>query len=246
MPDNLTPRRLGDLLVDAREALDVEIKGWIDLVGSNEDKATLAKALLALANHGGGFVLIGLAETDTGIVGAEGRPPTLNGYSQDNVNGIVQSYADPPFHCAVHHVAGPDGAVHPVIIVPGGHRVPIRARRGGPLNQTVQGNAIYIRRPGPSSETPQSAQDWDDLLARCLAARRDELMDRVRDLFIRRCASTGGREGTGPPRPVDRDIFGAVAGADRSPPGGRLQTVPSRFLLVRLSDPGRPAPAHAA
>jgi len=40
--------RLADLLLDPREALDVEIKGWLDLAASDEHKATLAKAILAL------------------------------------------------------------------------------------------------------------------------------------------------------------------------------------------------------
>jgi hypothetical protein len=47
----------------------------------------------------------------------------------------------------------------------------------------VHQHAIYIRRPGPKSEIPQNSQDWDELLARCLAARRDELLERVRDLL---------------------------------------------------------------
>lgn len=184
MNDTRTNRRLPDLLIEPREDLDVEAKGWLDLVGSNEHKATLAKALLALANHGGGFVLIGFDETDTGLVPAPGRPATLDAYTQDQVNGIVQSYAEPPFHCAVHHVAGAAGAVHPIIAVPGGHRVPIRARRGGPGNTTVQMHAIYIRRPGPQSEVPQSGAEWDALLGRCLAARRDELLSNMRDLLL--------------------------------------------------------------
>ena len=37
------------------EELGVEHKGWIDLT-SKEHKATLAKAAIALANHGGGFI----------------------------------------------------------------------------------------------------------------------------------------------------------------------------------------------
>jgi hypothetical protein len=183
MAQSETRRRLADLLIDPRESPEVEVKGWLDLADSKEDRATLAKALLALANHGGGFVLLGLTETDTGIVPASPRPATLNAYSQDEINGTVQSYADPPFHCEVHHVPGPDGSIHPIIVVPGGHRVPIRAKRGGPGNTTVQQHAVYVRRPGPKSETPQNAQDWDELFARCLAARRDELLDRVRDLL---------------------------------------------------------------
>lgn len=179
-----TNARLSDLLLNPRETLDVELKSWLDL-DVNEDKATLAKALLAIANHGGGFVLIGLTEnqTDAAAVVSDGRPATLDRYSQDLVNGIVQSFADPPFHCAVHYVQSPKGELHPIIVVPGGHRVPIRAKRSGPSNQIVHQNAIYVRRPGPKSETPQNAQDWDELLARCLSARRDELLDRVRELL---------------------------------------------------------------
>lgn len=175
--------RLADLLVAPREDLDCEVKNWLDLQGSNEDKATFAKAVLALANHGGGFVIFGLVETDAGIVEAEGRPAVLDGYSQDLINGIVQNYCDPPFHCAVHIVLNPGGAVFPIVIVPGGHRVPVRARRAGPNGNTVLNNAIYVRKPGPRSETPQSAQDWDDLLARCLRNRRDEMLDHIRDLI---------------------------------------------------------------
>lgn len=183
MPQEFSHERLADLLVDPREDLDFEVKNWLDLQGSNEDKATFAKAVLALANHGGGFVALGLLETDTGIIEAGGRPATLDRYSQDLINGIVQNYCDPPFHCAVHVVGNPGGTLFPIVIVPGGHRVPVRARRAGPNGNIVQNNAIYIRKPGPRSETPQSAQDWDGLLARCLRNRRDEMFDQIRDLI---------------------------------------------------------------
>ncbi len=67
--------------------------------------------------------------------------------------------------------------------VPGGHRVPVRAKRASPDNKTVQNHATYMRKPGPRSEVPQSAQEWDALLGRCLQNRRDELFDQIRDLI---------------------------------------------------------------
>lgn len=179
----ITRERLTDLLVDPREDLDCEIKNWLDLRDSNDDKATFAKAILALANHGGGFIVLGLSETNNGVIEADGRPATLDNYSQDQINGIVHNYCDPVFHCAVHVVANPLGAVFPIVIVPGGHRVPVRAKRAGPNGNTVQNNAIYIRRPGPRSETPQNGQEWDDLLSQCLRNRRDEMFDQIRDLI---------------------------------------------------------------
>ena len=72
--------RLADLLRDPQETLDVEIKGWLDLARNQEHKATLAKALLALANHGGGYVIIGLTETDAGFATASGQPVSLDDY----------------------------------------------------------------------------------------------------------------------------------------------------------------------
>lgn len=38
---------------------------------------------------------------------ASGRPTTLDAYSQDLINAIVQNYAEPAFHCSVHHVEHP-------------------------------------------------------------------------------------------------------------------------------------------
>ncbi|MDP6818944.1 MAG: hypothetical protein QF449_13000 [Alphaproteobacteria bacterium] len=52
-------RRLADLLSDPRETLGVELKVWLDIVDNAEHKAILAKAIIALANHGGGHVIFG-------------------------------------------------------------------------------------------------------------------------------------------------------------------------------------------
>jgi len=183
LPIRFSPERLADLLIDPREDLDLEIKNWLDLRNDNGAKATFAKAVLAIANHGGGFIILGLTETERGCAEAEGRPVTLDGYSQDVINGIVQGYADPSFHCAMHVVARQDGQLFPVVAVPGDHRSPIRAKRAGPNGNIVENNAIYVRKPGPRSETPTSSRDWDALLARCLVNRRDEMLDQIRGLI---------------------------------------------------------------
>ena len=214
----ISRERLADLLIDPREDLDCEVKNWLDLSNSNDDKATFAKAALALANHGGGFIILGLVETDARMAEAEGRPATLDAYGQDLINGIVQNYCDPPFHCAVHIVANPAAAMFPVVVIPGGHRVPVRARRAGPNGNTVQNHAIYIRKSGPRSETPQSAQDWDELLARCLRNRRDDMFDQIRDLI------TGAvPQAPQPIRPARLDEWGA---ASRARWNGLVGTLP--------------------
>ena len=97
MTDDPT-RRLVDLLENPRETLDIELKGWLALANNNNHKALLAKAIIALANHGGGVVIIGFEETPDGVVPAGGRPDDLAMYTPDIINSIVTRYAEPSFH----------------------------------------------------------------------------------------------------------------------------------------------------
>src|SRR4051794_19851603 len=90
------------LVAEPREDLHIEVKSWLDL-SANDHKATLAKAIIALANHGGGFVVLGFERRPDGrYAPTAGRPANLGGVNDDVVNGVVRSYAAPSFHCAVH------------------------------------------------------------------------------------------------------------------------------------------------
>ena len=138
---------------------------------------------MALANHGGGFILLGFEDGPEGLVEADNRPNPMTAYSQDVVNGAVQRYCEPSFHCEVRFVASPSGSVFPVVKVPGGHRVPVRAKASGPGDKIIRQNDIYVRKPGPKSEVPRSAREWEELLSRCLENRRDELASQIRRML---------------------------------------------------------------
>jgi hypothetical protein len=187
MQNNDPLNRLSDLLISPMESLELELKGWLDLRENADDKANFAKAALALANHGGGYIIIGLDERDDGAVEAPHRPENLGEYRQDLLNGIIQSYADPPFHVSSRLVTAPSGPLagftFPIVSIPGGHHVPVRAKRSGPNGQKVENNAIYIRKAGPKSEIPLTSVEWDQLLSRCMSNRRDELLDQIRGVI---------------------------------------------------------------
>lgn len=183
VPHSISRERLSDFLIEPCEHLDFEIKNWLDIQNDNDAKVIFAKAALALANHGGGFVAFGFTEINAKFVEAPGRPSNLSAYSQDAINGIVQAYAEPAFHCEVHIVPDPSGAQYPIVAVPGGHRIPVRAKRSGPHGKTIEQNSIYVRKPGPKSEVPTTAQEWDSLLARCLSNRRDEMLEHIRTIM---------------------------------------------------------------
>lgn len=173
-------RHLEILLQYPKEDLDKEYKNWLDL-SNNEGKADLAKALIAIANHGGGNVILGYQDIDSNLTPDESRPTNLNSYSQDIINGIIHRYADPVFHCECRIVTHPENELdYPIILVPGGHTVPIRTRHGGPNGHYFDQNQYLIRRPGPRSETPQSAQEWNELINRCIMNRKSDLLESIR------------------------------------------------------------------
>ena len=177
--------RWESLLLDPREERNREIKSWLDL-SENVDKANLAKAMLALANSGGGQILIGYEEVGESWEPDSSRPHSIDHYDQDTINGIVEKFAEPQFHCDVYHVEHPEsGELFPVIDVPGGHQVPVRSDSAGPGNQHVTYNTYYIRRPGPESAAPKTGREWDELIRRCVMASKDELVDRMRTVITR-------------------------------------------------------------
>jgi len=42
---------------------------------------------------------------------------------------------------------------------------------------------VYVRRPGPASEEPKTAEEWDRFLERCLQNRRAELLEAMRSIM---------------------------------------------------------------
>ena len=56
---------LDELIKEPRETLDVEVKEWLDLA-DNDHRAGIAKETIALANHGGGYIVVGFKEMDDG------------------------------------------------------------------------------------------------------------------------------------------------------------------------------------
>jgi len=162
------------------ETLATEFKSWLDLTAAT-GRAPLAKAAIALANHGGGTIVIGMREAANKPIGSYPRPEGMQRYTADAVNAAVNRYADPHIHCDVIHLRHPDtGHEHAFVVVPGGHSVPIMASRG--TEGEILAQKVYIRKPGPKSEEPFTADEWRTLLDRCVRANRDSLLEAIRGI----------------------------------------------------------------
>ena len=176
-------RQLELLLEYPNENLEREYKNWLD-ISTRDGQADVAKALIALANHGGGYVVIGFSDINSVLTPDASRPADLAQYSQDRINGVIRRYADPVFHCECREIYHPSsGLPYPIIIVPGGHRTPIRTCRGGPNGRYFNQNVYLIRRPGPSSEEPQTASEWDELISRCVMNNQNSLLESIRSII---------------------------------------------------------------
>ena len=171
-------QNLQQLVEAPSERLDVELKGWLDLA-DNGQRGTLAKCLIALANHDGGIVILGFDSHGNPVLNHQAD---LACYSQDAINDVLDRFADPTFHCNVQVITREsDQLSYPVILVPGGHKVPIRSKRGSPNNE-IHADRYYIRRPGPASEMPQGSHEWGNLIRRCVRNNIEEVTSLVRDV----------------------------------------------------------------
>ncbi|CAG1012678.1 hypothetical protein BURC_00230 [Burkholderiaceae bacterium] len=172
--------RFEDWLLSPTESLDFEVKEWLDMSDA-ECQGVVAKALIALENHGGGFLLFGFKEDDEKrLVPDPKRPPSLEPYLADALNAIVKKRAEPPFHVEVTIQKHPTtGEEYPLARVAGGTKMPVRsdsATAGGSLKQHV----YYIRAPGPESRGPLSGAEWDALLRRIVQNQRDDIISVLR------------------------------------------------------------------
>ena len=184
-PEHLHLERL---IVYPREDLDAEYKSWLNL-RMDKDRATLAKATIALANHGGGFIVIGFEERN-GTLQSTPCPLDVPQVAHDAVNESVRRYAEPEFHCQVYDVTHPNsGAVHSVIGVPRSE-VPVMSKRDQKEAGVYQ-HRYYIRKPGPRSEEPHTAEEWRRLIDRCIRVRREDMLDSIRSIFLGRVETRG-------------------------------------------------------
>lgn len=182
MSDIQQQRRLA-ILANPTETLTIECKSWLDL-GLQHDKAVLAKAAIALANSGGGVIVFGIAEDETEVKHFKcvGRPDAIKRYTTDVIGSAINQYAEPALNFALEFENHPEtGNEHAFVEISGGMLQPVFVKKQ--LDGVVKKFACYIRKPGPKSEEPHTAQEWNDLLRRCVVANRESLLGSIRTII---------------------------------------------------------------
>jgi hypothetical protein len=177
-----------EYLVDRpHESLSVELKLWLD-PGRSEDRAKIIKAILALRNQDGGFLLIGFDnQTCLPVVPAPFRDIHAV-FHQDVIQGFVSKYASHPFEIVVHFVERA-GQLFPVIAIPGGTLVPAACKAdlivnsGGP---SLRENDIYVRTLNANGVVSSAKASWKDLealFARCFGNKEADYAGFLSKMF---------------------------------------------------------------
>jgi schlafen family protein len=175
---------LQELVDHPNETLSAEYKEWFD-PSDNAARAKLARHLAAMANHGGGVIVVGFTDA---MAYAGANPFTRIPWNRDTVTSIVKKYLEPSFQCNVYEVTSSAGNVHPVIEVPPHKGVPICAKAGGPVvegkSTGIERGVYYIRKPGPESAPILTAVEWAPIIRRCAMHERAAIIAAI-DAAIR-------------------------------------------------------------
>ena len=149
--------RADELVGRPVESLNVELKTWLDPV-DDLHVAKLVRAIFALRNRGGGFIVIGFDDKTLQPDPFPFSRPLEDAYHLDEVQSIVSRYAHDAFEIAVW-MGVRDGNSYPVIVVPECVRTPVAIKRD--LIDKTSGRPLLTRgeiffRTLESNGTPSS------------------------------------------------------------------------------------------
>src|SRR5689334_16511651 len=119
-------KRIQELVERLAESLNVEVKRWVGTEDPN-DVAKIVRAVLALRNRNGGYLVIGF-DDKTLQPDINNRPADVKGtFHLDKVQGLISRYSYDLFEVGVAfpNINGND---YTVIVVPEGVRSPVAAK----------------------------------------------------------------------------------------------------------------------
>ena len=132
---------------------------------TREGRACLAKDVIAMANVGGGTIIIGVAENTKGKFERVGLSDTiLKAFETTSVNKSLRSFIDPSIYIGVRRVTDRE-KTYVFLQVPGAEDAPVLARKNNPKASLYQGR-IYIRNTAAESKEITDYLELRQLLER--------------------------------------------------------------------------------
>lgn len=183
----MNSKRIQELIEQPGESLAVELKTWIN-PDQPDGIAKIVKTVLALRNHGGGYMVIGLND-ETLKPDFDKAPVDVDvrvSFHIDTIQGIISKYSSEPFEVTVEYPQY-EGQEFPVIVIPSGVITPVAAK--SELCSTdgkilIKSDCVYVRSLS-ANNTPSTTQatwkDWQRIVEICFDNREADI-----GRFIRR------------------------------------------------------------
>lgn len=190
MPLELT--QLNQLIERPSESLSLELKDWID-PDSNEGKAKIIKAALAMRNNDGGYLLIGFHNNDGTPNIAEAPDNVSELFHVDKIQGYITRHSSEPFEIFVYYPEI-ENKNFVVIEIPQGVKTPVASKSGLVEGKThyVHSDKVYVRTLN-ANNTPSTAeakwQDWPRIVEKCFDNREADV-----GRFVRRHLSSSSTQ----------------------------------------------------
>ena len=170
--------RIQELVNRPSESLSVELKRWID-PASPEGKDKIVRAVLALRNHGGGYLVIGF-DNETLQPDIENRPPNVrSAFHIDRIQGLIARFSSEPFEVSVEFPER-EGQVYPVIVVPPGVKTPVASKSYlyKDDKKLISIDDVYVRSlraNNTASTTKATWKDWRHIVDVCFDNREADI-----------------------------------------------------------------------
>jgi hypothetical protein len=148
----------------------------------NEKKGCceIVKDILAIANHGGGWIIIGVSEIDSGFSpdGVSGEQAST--FDTTRVNRFLNNYADPPINTTIHKPKFED-KLFVCIAIPGFSDTPHICQKEYP--DVLTAPTLYVRTYNNESAPIKTSADFRDIVERGIKNRSDHLLESFRTIL---------------------------------------------------------------
>lgn len=165
---------LAGLIKKGMETPEVDYKDDIDLSrDKKEEKAQLAKDVIAMANSGGGVLIGGVKQTPQGFIPTGMSESTLKSFDSTALNDFLKNYCDPPINTQTKTISM-DDRVFGFVIVPEFSQMPhiiIKNYSG------VFSEGDLLVRSSSNNSVRAGAHDLRQLLDKAILRRQGTLRD---------------------------------------------------------------------
>jgi len=175
--------RVLELIERPGESLATELKRWID-PDTHAGAQKIVRALLALRNHGGGYLVIGFDDLTCQPDEAHAPENVEEVFHVDKIQGLVGKYASESFEIAISF---PERANrrYPVISVPAGVKTPVAVKADLWDGQTklLAVDDVFVRSLNSSnvpSTTRAGWRDWARIVEVCFENREADVARFIR------------------------------------------------------------------